>query len=81
MSKKLKEYGFDPIVIARIKKNNRIDFLSRTVKMKNINQNFKELKKEDYDILMINSDLCWTFSNKAYFYDNAFLKFAQYWNI
>ena len=80
MSTKLKEYGFDPIVIARIKRNNRIDFLSKTVKLKIIKDNFKELQKEDYDILMINSDLSWTFSNRKHFYDNAFLKFSQNWD-
>ena len=80
MSTKLKEYGLDPIVIARIKRNNRIDFLSKTVKLKIIKDNFKELKKEDYDILMINSDLSWTFSNRKHFYDNAFLKFSQNWD-
>ena len=79
MSTKLKEYGFDPIIIARLKRNSRIDFLSKTVKLKIIKNNFNELKKEDYDILMINSDLCWTFSNRAHFYDNAFLKFAYNW--
>jgi hypothetical protein len=30
---------------------------------------------------MVNSDLCWTYSIKAHFYDNAFLKFARNWNI
>ena len=81
MSTKLKEYGFDPIIIARNKKNNRIDFLLKTVNLKIVKSSFHELKREDYDILMINSDLCWTYSNKLYFYDNAFLKFAQYWNV
>ena len=80
MSTKLKEYGFEPIVIARIKKNNRIDFLLKTVKLKIIKHNFNELKKEDYDILMVNSDLSWTYSNKAHFYDIAFLKFSQKWD-
>ena len=49
----LKEYGFDPIIIARIKKNNRIDFLRRTVKLKIIEKSYSELKKEDYDILTV----------------------------
>jgi len=80
MFTKLKEYGFDPIVIAKIKRDNRIDFLSNKVKLKIIKYSFKELKEEDYDILMINSDLSWTFSNRADFYDNAFLHFAQKWN-
>ena len=81
MTTKLREYGFDPIVIARVKKDNRIDFLLRACKVKIIKNSFSELKKEDYDILMVNSDLSWTFSQKKYFYDNAFLKFAEKWNI
>lgn len=80
MSTKLREYGFDPIIISRLKNNNnKFDFLLRTVKLKIIKNSFSELKKEDYDILMVNSDLTWTFSDKRYFYDTAFLKFAQNW--
>ena len=79
MYTKLKEYGFDPIIISRIKRNNRIDFLSNRLKLKIIKYSFKELNKEDYDILMVNSDLTWTFSNRAYFYDIAFLQFSENW--
>ena len=80
MFTKLKEYGFDPIIISRTKKNNSTDFLQRTVKLKSIKR-FSELNKLDYDILMVNSDLSWTFSEKKYFYDNAFLRFAEKWDI
>ena len=81
MYTKLKEYGFEPILIARNKSNKKIDFLLRTIQLKNMRDNFTDLKREDYDILMVNSDLCWTYSIKAHFYDNAFLKFAWKWNV
>ena len=81
MYTKLKEYGFEPILIARNKSNKKIDFLLRTIQLKNMRDNFTDLKREDYDILMVNSDLCWTYSIKAHFYDNAFLKFARNWNV
>ncbi len=81
MSTKLKEYGFYPIIIGRKKQFNRIDFLLGKVNLKIVKFSFSELNREDYDMLMINSDLCWTYSERKYFYDNAFLQFAENWKI
>jgi hypothetical protein len=79
ISTKLKEYGFEPIIIALGNKD--IDFIKNYVNLKIVNRTFKELKEKDYDILMVNSDQTWTFSNKKYFYDVAFLQFAKNWSI
>ena len=76
---KLKEYGFEPIIIALGYKN--IDFIKKYVNLKIVNYTFKELNKTDYDILMVNSDQTWTFSQRRYFYDVAFLQFAKNWKI
>ena len=76
---KLKEYGFEPIIIAL--GSNNIDFIKNYVQLKVVDYTFKELKEKDYDILMVNSDQTWTFSQKKYFYDVAFLQFAKNWKI
>ena len=45
-----------------------------------IHNNFSEIKKDDYDVLMVNSDQSWRrFDNN--FYDYGFLKFAKDWKI
>ena len=79
ISTKLKEYGFEPIIIALGKKD--IDFIKNYVELKIVNYTFKELKEKDYDFLMVSSDQTWTFSERRYFYDVAFLRFAKNWNI
>ena len=78
----LKEYGFEPIIIATNKYKTNSSFLYKTVKFKEIKNSFSwELKEQDYDILMVNSDQTWTYSEKKYFYDVAFLRFAQNWKV
>ena len=42
-------------------------------------KNFSEIKENDFDILMVNSDQTWR-KCMNYFYDVAFLKFAEHWN-
>jgi len=81
MSQKLKELGFDPTIIAITNKNYNLSFLKNIVKLKEIKNSFSELNKDDYDILMVNSDQTWTFSERRIFYDVAFLQFAENWNI
>ena len=77
----LKEYGFDPIILSKTRQNNNIYFLEKTVKLKVINNSFSELNEDDYDILMVNSDQTWSFSDRKTFYDYALLKFAEKWNV
>lgn len=79
--KKLKEFGFDPIMIAKNWYGVNISFLNRTVKLKIIKENLYELNKTDYDILILNSDQTWAYYDKQYFYEYAFLKFAENWTI
>ena len=45
-----------------------------------IKDNFSEIKKDDYDILMVNSDQTW-FKFDKNFYDYGFLRFAENWTI
>ena len=58
-----------------------ISFISKVVNLRIINKSFSEIKSNDFDILMVNSDQTWrNYKNKNVF-DIAFLKFAEKWNI
>lgn len=81
MFKKLKELGFYPIIITKNWEGADISFLKRTVKLTILKKNFYELKNNKYDYLILNSDQTWSFFDKEYFYEYAFLKFAQNWTI
>ena len=80
---KLSELGFDPYIIGFHKKNTNISFINRTVNLRIIKNSFKEIGKDEYDVLMVNSDQTWRRSNKTNkrFYDIGFLRFAKNWNI
>ena len=76
---KLSELGFDPYIIGTYVKNTNITFLKDNVKVRII-KNFNEIKEKDYDILLVNSDQTWRKWKKD-FYNIAFLKFSENWNI
>ena len=77
---KLSEMGFDAYIIGTHWMNSNISFIKQKTNLKIIKYNFKEIKKREFDILMVNSDQTWrNFDN--YFYDYAFLKFAYKWKI
>jgi hypothetical protein len=80
MYTKLKEYGLIPIMISTSKKGDNIDFIKKHVKLKEIHS-FVELKKTNYDILMVNSDQTWANWDKKNFLDYGFLRFAKSWAI
>ena len=76
----LKELGFIPYIIGTRWSNYNISFLNKTTNLIVIKNNFSELKKDDFDILMVNSDQTWNkFGNLIL--DYGFLKFAENWNI
>ena len=80
ISIKLKELGFKPYIIGTLWKKFNITFLKKNTNCIIIKKNFTEIKRNDYDILMVNSDQTWRrFDN--HFYDYGFLKFAKNWNI
>ena len=79
ISIKLTTLGFDPYIIGKKFKNHNISLLQKLTKLKIINKNFQEIKENDYDILMVNSDQTWRKWNND-FYDIAFLNFAKDWN-
>ena len=76
---KLSELGFSPYIIGTNWKNRAI-YLKNKVKCRIIKNNYTEIKKKEYDILMVNSDQTWRRFDR-HFYDIAFLKFAENWNI
>ena len=80
ISIKLKELGFIPYIIGTHLNNLNINFLKKNTNCVIINQSFTEIKSNDYDLLMVNSDQTWRRFDKD-FYDYGFLKFAEKWNI
>ena len=80
ISIKLCQLGLEPYIIGKKYKGNDISLLQQTTKVRIINNSFTEIKENEYDILMVNSDQTWRKWDKD-FYDVAFLKFANNWNI
>ena len=75
----LKSFGFQPTMIAPSDPHN-LYFLKKKMKYKEIKSNFSEIKEDDYDILMVNSDQTWRYNFK-YLLDIGFLNFAKNWSI
>lgn len=76
-----KELGFEPWIIGTLWNiNSNITFLQQTTNLRIIKKNFSEIKRKDYDILMVNSDQTWRNFDK-HFYDYGFLKFSEKWTI
>ena len=72
--------GFIPYIIGTRLNNENISFINKTTNLIIIKNNFSEIKKDDYDILMVNSDQTWRKFDKN-FLDYGFLKFAENWKI
>lgn len=81
----LSNLGYDPYIIGLKIPHNNITFIKKETKLIIINSSFSELKKNFFDILMVNSDQTWRkFKKKKdlkHFYDIAFLKFAEKWKV
>ena len=79
MFTKLTELGYIPYIIGTVwQKYNNIEFIKKTTNLIIIKNNFSEIKMNDYDILIVNSDQTWNkFDNN--FYDYGFLRFAENW--
>ena len=70
-----------PYIIATVfNQRNNIQFINKTTNLVVIKNNFSEIKYNDYDILMVNSDQSWVKFDEN-FYDYGFLKFAENWSI
>ena len=76
---KISELGYNPVMIGTKAYNNNISFIQNAIKIRIIQKNYSEIKENDYDILMVNSDQTWRKWDK-HFYDIAFLKFSENWN-
>ena len=80
ISTKLFELGYIPYIIGYInRKNDDISFIKNYSNLRIIKR-FSEIKINDYDILMVNSDQTWRKWPYS-FYDMAFLCFAKDWRI
>jgi len=80
MTKILSEFGYIPYIIGTRCLNLSIEFAQRRTNLVVIKNNFsQEIKENDYDILMVNSDQSWRKFDK-HFYDYGFLRFAKNWN-
>ena len=81
ISVKINELGYKPYIIgAFYLLNDDISFIKKYTNLVII-RNFSEIKKNDYDILMVNSDQTWRKKYLTIFYDFAFLYFARNWKI
>ena len=76
----LKNLGYIPFIIGTRCNWCNISFLNKTTNLIIIKNSFNEIKKDDYDILMVNSDQTWRKFDE-HFLDYGFLKFAKNWNI
>ena len=75
---KLSELGFKPYIIGTLLNNYDISFLKNYTNCIIINNSFNEIKKDEYDFLMVNSDQTWRKFDE-HFYDYGFLRFAKNW--
>ena len=82
ISIKLSELGYSPYIIGPFYKkyNYDISFIKNYTNLI-IVKDFSEIKRNDYDILMVNSDQIWKKKYPEYFYDSAFLCFSRNWKI
>ena len=79
MSIKLSELGYIPYIIGTVwDKYNNIEFINSTTNLIIIRNDFSEIKMNDYDFLIVNSDQTWKKFDKN-FYDYGFLRFAENW--
>ena len=75
---KLTELGYKPYIVTTNHKKVNVTFLNQTTNLVLVT-NYSDIKKSDYDILLVNSDQTWR-KWDIYFYDCGFLKFAENWN-
>lgn len=80
ISIKLKELGYIPYIIGTHWNNFNITFINENTNLIIIHDNFSEIKEDDYDALIVNSDQTWRKFDE-FFFDYGFLKFAEHWNI
>ena len=76
---KLSELGYSPYIVGTQYPNHNISFITSQTKIRLI-KNFSEIKQNDFDILMVNSDQTWRRGIRN-FYDVAFLRFSKNWTI
>ena len=80
----LSNLGYDPYIVGMTLPGHNISFIQNTTKVILIKSSYSEIKQHDFDFLMVNSDQTWrkwASYNYKYFYDIAFLKFAEKWDI
>ena len=77
---KLKELGFDPQIIGYLIPGKNISELNKTINIRIIKKSYREINRNDYDILMVNSDQVWR-HGKKFCFDIGFLNFSLNWNI
>jgi hypothetical protein len=75
----LKKYGFESYIISIKLESTNLSFLEKYTNVRII-KSFSEIRKRDYNLLIVNSDQTWRYWDKN-FYDFALLKFAEKWKI
>ena len=75
---KLIELGYTPYIVGTRFRNHNISFILDNVNLRLI-KNFSEIKENDFDILIVNSDQTWN-AYTPNFENIGLLKFAEKWN-
>lgn len=77
----LKRFGFNSTLISiKTKKNIHINFLKKYLNIKEIKNFYTDIKKNDYDFIIVDSDQVWSYCFK-YILEVGFLSFAKNWDI
>lgn len=75
----LKKNGFYPTLIS-FNSNANIFFLRKNIRIRQIKNYYTDLNESDFDILVVNSDQCWSYQFKKILII-GFLSFAKDWKI
>jgi polysaccharide pyruvyl transferase WcaK-like protein len=75
----LKKFGFESSIISIQTGSTNLSFLKKYANVRII-KSFSEIRKKDYNLLIVNSDQTWRYWDQN-FYDIALLKFAEKWKI
>ena len=77
----LKRFGFNSTLISiKTKKNIHINFLKKYLNIKEIKNFYTDIKKNDYDFIIVDSDQVWSYCFQ-YILEVGFLSFAKNWDI
>jgi len=85
MLKKLEEFGLNATILTPINYMKNQSYFIKNALSSNLyiikNNYSEELKENDFNYLLVNSDQTWAYSKGRFLYDIGFLKFSKNWNV